>query len=193
MKVELAMEFLSPAIKNSAEIAKRLCERFGSFREVAEADSYVIEDAVGDAACALYIKLAVALASRRICDRFKFGRSHTEEETKEYLKHLFFGLSIETVYLISIDGLGKAIACDRVGEGTVNLSNVLPRRLLEAAKRRGAKSVIIAHNHPGGFAMPSTDDVTSTSLLRELFESSGIKLINHYVVAGDDCECVMPC
>ena len=181
--------FLAPVTKRSAEYAKRLSLKHSSFNEIAEAEVYDLAETLdGDMQTAIYIKLSVALASRRVVDSFKFGRRHTEEELCSYLVAKSFGLSVETVHVISENDSGVALACDKVGEGTVNYSNVLPRKIIEIAKRHGAKKVIICHNHPGGYAGPSDDDISSTKLLFELLLSSGIKLSAHYVVAGDKCK-----
>ena len=190
MKISMISELLSPITKNSSQISQRLSERYGSFVELAEADIDAIAAVTGDSSVALYIKLAVALVSRRVCDSLRFGKKHTQEEIENYLVHLFFGLTVETVYVISIDKAGKTVACDKVNEGTVNFSNVTPRKLLEVALRRGASEVIVAHNHPGGYAIASGDDISATALLNEIFASSGIKLLNHYVVAASECNCV---
>jgi DNA repair protein RadC len=188
MKIKLLEELLAPISKDPRKTAERLADKFFTVLEIAEAEPHTISEAIGgDLQTSVYIKLAVALASRRICDSFKLGKKHTESEICDYLKALFFGLSVETAYMLSIDASGKLAASDKVGEGTVNFSNVLPRKLIEIAKRRKAKSVIIAHNHPGGYAHPSEDDLTATKLLTELFIASGIELDASYVVAGSEC------
>ena len=173
--------------KDAAASSDKLIRKFGSLVGVAEADMLAVSDALdGDMTTSLYIKLVSALVSRRVCDAFKLGKKHTEEEICEYLVSLFFGLSVETVYLLSVKD-GKITACERAGEGTVNTSNVLPRRLIEIAKRHKADSVIIAHNHPGGYATPSDDDKSGTRILYEFFTASGVRLLAHYVVAGLEC------
>lgn len=188
MRDNLLAEMLGHIDKNARASADKLIEKFGSFVGVAEADMLAISDALdGDMTTALYVKLAFALVSRRGCDAFNFGKKHTDEEIREYLRSLLFGLSVETVYLLSLRG-GRVISCDRAGEGTVNTSNVLPRKLIEIAKRNKADSVIIAHNHPGGYANPSDEDKSATRILYEFFDSSGIKLLAHYIVAGLECQ-----
>lgn len=182
------LRLLSGVAKNPQDAVDKLARRYGSFVAIAEASPEEISAALdGDMTTSLYIKIAVATASRRKCDLFKLGKHHTDEEIAEYFKALFFGLSVETVYILTLDGADRVIACDKAGEGTVNNSNVIPRRLLEIAKRRGARSIIIAHNHPGGVATPSEEDTLATSYLRELFVSSGISVASHYIVAGSDC------
>ena len=188
MKDNLLENLLRHVVKDSRAASDKLIKKFGSFSDVADADIYAIADTVGgDMSTALYIKLACALVSRRRCDALKFGKNYKEEEIKEYLTYLFFGLSVETVYILPVRN-NKILACEKAGEGTVNTSNVLPRRLLEIVKRHGGDSAIIAHNHPGGYAAASDDDRSATRILREFFNSSGIKLLAHYVVAGCECE-----
>ncbi len=183
--LEELISHVSPAAKEKAEI---LIRKFGSAIGVFEAETDSLAEALcGDYQSAVYIKLCSALTSRRACDSFKFGRRHSEDGICEYLKYLFLGLSDETVYLLSLDTEGRVLACDKVGDGTVNVSNVLPRKVIDAARKRGARSVIIAHNHPGGYAKASDDDVAATALLGGLLISSGIELSAHYVVAGNDC------
>ena len=188
MKTELLREIIAPVCKTPEKTAKLLAEHYGSFLAIAEADIYSLTALLGgDSSLALYVRLAVDIASRRGTDRFKFGKKHTEEEIKEYLISLFFGVSVETVYMISFDGQGRITACDKVGEGTVNYSSILPRKIIETAKRRGAKSVAIAHNHPGGYAHPSEDDLSASRTIFGILSTSGIKFFGSYIVAAAEC------
>ena len=189
MTVKELQHFLAPTTKRSEEYAKILSERYSSFNEIAEAEMLDISEILdGDVSTSVYIKLAVALASRRVADSFKFGKKHTEDEILQYLIAKSFGLSVETIHIISENAQGIPISCDKAGDGTINYSSVLPRKIIEIAKRHNAKRVIISHNHPGGYAEPSDDDIASTRLLAELLKSSGIELVAHYVVAGEKCK-----
>ena len=75
---------------------------------------------------------------------------------------------------------------DLVGEGTVSTSDVYPRRLIETAIRAKAKSVILSHNHPMGAVTPSKEDVYSMRRFADLFNSAGIRLAAHYIVADGE-------
>ena len=44
-----------------------------------------------------------------------------------------------------------------------------------------APGVIIAHNHPGGDPQPSMSDVALTQKAYNMFESVGIKLLDHVI------------
>ena len=188
MKNNRLAAILDHVDRDADKTAEKLIDKYGSLIGVFEADMLSTSDVIGgNLSTSLYISLVAALISRRGCDSFKFGKKYTEEEIRRYLVSLLFGLSVETVYLLSVKD-GKVMACDRAGEGTVNTSNVLPRRLIEIAKRNKADSVIIVHNHPGGYAISSEDDRMGTKILAELFSRSGIRLIDHYVVAGLECQ-----
>ena len=128
MKIELLEELISYVSKKPSENTDRICEKYGTYLGIAESTEEALADNLGnDVQTAFYLKLCAAISSRRVSDCFAFGKKHTESEIKEYLSALLFGMPEETVYMISFDANGKAIAADRVGEGIVNFSSVLPR------------------------------------------------------------------
>jgi DNA repair protein RadC len=87
---------------------------------------------------------------------------------------------------MTFDKDGLPIACDYLGDGTVNVSDVYPRKIVECALRRQSRSIILAHNHPGGTANPSDDDIAATSKLYMTLIVSGIKLRGHVIVSERD-------
>jgi len=185
MKKEFLVELLGYVSENPSATVEALASKYSTFLHIAEASEDSLADVLcGDKNAAFYIKLCAAVASRRQSDRFVFGRKHTEDEICEYLSALLFGMAEETVYMISIDSHGRCVGADRVGEGIVNFSSVLPRKVVDVAKRRGASSVIIAHNHPGGYLVPSGNDVSATALLAQLLDSSEIRLEKSYIFSG---------
>ena len=60
-----------------------------------------------------------------------------------------------------------------------------PRLVLEAALNSNAHSVVLCHNHPGGVALPSEDDICTTRYLQQLMEGVGIIVLDHVIVAGN--------
>ncbi len=184
--IEVLEKLLSPVTKNSAETAQKLILKFSCLANVCCADVDRLAEALsGDRKIANYIRLSVALTARAVTDSYKFPKVYTREQIGEYLKGLFFGMDKETLYLISIDKAGRLTHVDVGGEGSVNISNILPRKLIETALKRGASSVIIAHNHPLGVSAPSEEDIMATISLKQLFASSQIDLVSHYIVGLD--------
>jgi len=108
------------------------------------------------------------------------------ESCGDYLKHRFYGRRNETVYLLCLDAKCKVLACKEVGEGSVNSAAVPIRRIVEMALGANATSVVLAHNHPSGVAVPSGEDIQTTRRLAVALNAVDITLIDHIVVADDD-------
>lgn len=182
-------EMLSPITKSAEEYSLRLTEKYLDNVSLSAANVDELSETLGgNLQTAIFVKLAVCLASRHGVDSFKFGERHTSEEMREYFKSVFLPLSVETVYIMCLDSDKRVISCDFVGEGTVNQSTVLSRRMMEIALKRRAKYVITAHNHPNGNAEFSREDTEATSVLCELFRASGMALMGHYVIAGKESQ-----
>ena len=52
--------------------------------------------------------------------------------------------------------------------------------------KKNCRDAILAHNHPGGIAKPSTEDVDTTVRVDSLFKSADHRLICHYIIAGNE-------
>ncbi len=179
-------DILFKAFKGYCEYARLTEEAFANLRAIAEASVYSISEILhGDLQTSVYIKLVFALLSRRICDKFKFKAKHESSEISDYFKALMLDLSEETVYIMSLSKDGRAMACDKISSGTVNYSEILPAKILETARRRGAAAVIVAHNHPGASSEPSAEDRLGTARLREILQEHGIELKYHCITAGN--------
>jgi len=171
--------------------ARELLERYATIENVLTADKDDLSSLVGER-LAFFLKLCGYITSRRSTEPVRFGAEYSPTEIADYLKALFIGDSVERVYLLSFDGEGRFISCDLASSGTVNSSDVLPRRLMEIAVSTGAASVALAHNHPFGSPELSLDDIKLTSQIRLAFAEIGITLDAHYVVAGQSVSYIRP-
>jgi len=59
--------------------------------------------------------------------------------------------------------------------------------VVKAALAANAAAVIFAHNHPSGVAQPSQADELLTRQLREALALVEIKVLDHFIVAGNQC------
>lgn len=177
-------ELLRPVVGKEAERCQRiLLDRYLMPEAIFSANFEEMCGLVGQRA-AEQIHLLARITSRRLTDRFQFGKIHTQCEIVDYLKALFLGLSSEHLYLISFGSRGEVVSADLVGVGTVNSAAVTPRTVVDFALKRKAKSIILAHNHPGGRPEPSPADVEMLSTLSAVVEKSGIRLLGHIIIAG---------
>lgn len=68
----------------------------------------------------------------------------------------------------------------------MNVASIAARKVVKAALDANATSVVLAHNHPSGLALPSPEDRQTTLVLKAALEAVGIVLPNHIIVADDD-------
>ena len=173
--------------EKSKQCVKLLLERYGSLATIfSEHEEEICRVCDVNMNTALLIKLLAYVSSRRVTDSFKFGCEHTELEIREYISALFLGSSVETVYLLLLDERGRIMSTEFISEGTVNASDIIPRKILEIAKKNKSKNIILAHSHPKGSVTPSRDDILTTGRLVSLFASVGVRLSAHYIVADGE-------
>ena len=98
----------------------------------------------------------------------------------------FIGRPKETVYLLCMDAKCKVLCCREVGTGSVNSAGVSVRKIVETALGVNATTVILAHNHPSGLALPSGDDVMTTRRIAAALQAVEIVLADHIVIADED-------
>lgn len=61
-----------------------------------------------------------------------------------------------------LDGRNRLLARETLSVGSLNTTRTHPREILEPALRHLALGFILAHNHPGGSAEPSPEDLAFT-------------------------------
>lgn len=104
----------------------------------------------------------------------------------DYVLPYFDNKKNEVVYLLCLDAKCKVLSCKMVGEGSVNSAGVPIRRIVEMALGEGATSVVLAHNHPSGIAVPSGEDRLTTIRLARALSAVEITLADHIVVADGE-------
>ena len=185
--LELLLFYCIPRVDTN-EIAHRLIERFGSFSQVLEAPEQELRkvEGIGPNA-ATFLSLLCQVGRYYQVDRMKKTSILTSTDAcGAYLVPYFHGRRNETVFLLCLDAKCKVLCCKEVGEGSVNSAGVPVRRIVETALASNATSVVLAHNHPSGLALPSTDDVQTTQRVAAALSAVEIAMADHIIVADDD-------
>lgn len=185
--LELLLYYAIPR-KDTNQIAHSLIDHFGTLPQVLEASVEELEQVSGISRnTAVLIKLVTEMGRAYMVKRAEENKElRTIKACGEYLKPYFFGRTNETVFLLCLDARCKVISCRKVGEGSVNSANVPIRRIVEMALGANATSVVLAHNHPSGIAVPSDADVTTTHRVAAALRTVDVILVDHIVVADDD-------
>jgi len=179
--------FYSIPQRDTNELSHTLIEHFGTLAEVFDAsfDDLISVPGIKEHSAVL-IKMVPALSRR-----YAIEKSHTTsslssmEKIGEYLVNKYVGINVETVFLLLLDNKFNLIECVKVHEGSVNSSAITLRRLIETALFKRASMVVLAHNHPSGVALPSSDDLFTTREIKRAFDLMEIKLLAHIIVAGN--------
>ena len=185
--LELLLFYIIPR-RDTNPIAHGLLERFGSLYQVLEAPVEELEkvEGIGPNA-ALLLNLITGVARMYMVNRAEKQKIlRSIDACGEYLKAFFVGRRVEMVYLLCLDAKCKVLGCRKVGEGSVNSANVPTRRIVEIALGLNATSVVLAHNHPSGVALPSGEDVTTTQRVAAALSAVDVQLVDHIIVADDD-------
>ena len=185
--LELLLYYCVPR-KDTNPIAHRLLDRFGSLSGVLDANPRELEtvEEVGPNISGFLSLL------KGVWRRYEIQRADTEsplctiQQCGEHIKPYFLNRSNETVFLLCLDAKCKAIACLMVGEGSVNSASISVRKIVEMALNTNATSVILAHNHPSGLAIPSAEDIQTTRRLGRALAAVEIVLADHLIFADGE-------
>ena len=185
--LELLLFYCVPR-KDTNPLAHRLLDHFGKLHNVLEASYEELLKVEGMTAnAATYLNLVHAAGRYYAKNRSQEATVlENIEQCGQYLMPCFHGLQNETVFLLCMDAKCKVLCCKKVGEGSVNSASISVRRIVETALNANAVSVVLAHNHPSGLAIPSVEDIQTTKRLGRALHAVEIMLVDHLVVAEDD-------
>lgn len=106
------------------------------------------------------------------------------EQAGAYFVPLLSGKKDKEKFMVAfLDSGNNIIHSSVVSEGTVAQAVVYPREILKQALACDCKSMLIAHNHPGGSIMPSNEDKNMTQRLVDIFHPLEIRIHDHIIVA----------
>ena len=169
-------------------LAHELIHRFGSLSGVFDAPVEELKKVKGiKEHTAVLIKLIPALSRAYLCDAYSDGVIlDSTEKLCNFLIPQFVGRTVETFFLLCLDRKKKLLCCELLMEGNANSVPVYIRGMVETAFRVGAAYVVLAHNHPNTFAIPSGEDLRTTKMVQKALETVSIQLLDHIVVSRGD-------
>jgi DNA repair protein RadC len=91
-------------------------------------------------------------------------------------------LKKEVFKVILLNSQNQVIDIVIAHEGTVTMSNVYVREIINLANKFGAAAMIFAHNHPSGEPRPSNEDKEITEELVFAGRIMRIKVLDHIII-----------
>jgi DNA repair protein RadC len=176
-------EALEVAAGLEAGEAAALFAEFGSLPEVLAASVAALSRAA-PAEAAARLALVRDIARRLLASPLRQRPVLSGwESVAAYLRGMLAGRSREQLLGLFLDKRNRLIRDEVLGEGTVDHVPVYPREIMRRALELDAAAVVLAHNHPGGLATPSTSDVDSTRQVVEAGRLLRIAVHDHFLVA----------
>lgn len=180
--------FYSIPRKDTNALAHKLIEEFGSLAGVLDAPPAELIKIPGITEnTAALLKLIVPVARRYQTDKHGLkDRYESIDDICEFLLSKYFGFSEEVFAVTSLSLNGRILGFDILASGEAVSVAVSSRKVIETVLKRSASCVIISHNHPGGPALPSSEDIQVTVSLKEALSHVNVKLADHIIIADGD-------
>ena len=174
--------------RDTNAIAHKLIDRFGTFSQVLEAPVSELKkvEGIGEHT-ALFLSMLPEVMGRYWEKRLPQNEALTKiSDYGRYIVPKFVSPRNEEVYLLCLDAKCMVLSCRKVGEGGINATSISIRKIVEVALMENATSVVLAHNHPSGIALPSHEDIVTTKAVATALRMVDVILSDHIIVADND-------
>ncbi len=184
--LELALFYAVPR-KDTNELAHDLIKHFGSFSEVLDAPIHELEKVKGIGHnTAVFISLMRELQRYYQIQKTTANKIVGHDEIVNYVFNTLSQLTEEHVMLLCVDNKMNMISADILCEGSVNSAALSTRAVVNCALKHNAVAVILAHNHPRGYALPSREDLQTTKTIKDALATISVALIDHIICSPSD-------
>lgn len=180
--------------QSPAEQMDRLREIFPSPVFFLEAGDYIKRKAGLPRLDAFYFSLFPGIAHYTVEERY--GEKPTLNRLSlmaEYLVQLYKGVHRERFYALLLDSMGRKTDTVLISKGTNDAALFDMKLMLSNVVRRGAKAVVLSHNHPRGTLRPSEEDIRCTLRALKALMALGVPMLDHVIVAYDRAVSMRDC
>ncbi len=125
----------------------------------------------------------------RILASLEFGRRKTNRKPMQFNHHAdiyneirhFANRNQEQLLVLSMNGAFEILHTHIASIGYVDRAFFHPREIFSEPIKHGASQIVIAHNHPSGTLMPSTQDIDATLRILKAGQLLGIAVADHII------------
>ena len=178
--------FFSIPRKDTNALAHRLIQHFGGFCEVLDAtEEQLMEvDGIGPASARLIHSFREVercyeiqrLKEQHIC-------LNTSKICSEYVRPLFSDTHKEQFFMIAMNDSLEPLKNICIGVGSPNAVKLDASYVIRSAVNSHCTCVLLAHNHPAGLPVASSEDVKSTQAIIRLLKSVSVNVVDHIIIA----------
>ena len=109
----------------------------------------------------------------------------SSEQFFDYIKDDFKKAAYEQLRIVCVDPRRRVLYSGLIAQGESNSLSVTLASVLHHPIRLNAKNFYLAHNHPGGTAVPSEDDTSFTRRVKKEAEHFGLSFDDHLIIAEE--------
>ncbi|PWN07765.1 RadC family protein [Rhodohalobacter mucosus] len=172
---------------NVLNVSRALLSRFDGLRNLSRQNWQSLKVVPGIAGVKAITLEAVFELSRRV-QISSLGEKisiHTPEDAAALFSPKLRDLHHEEFYIAFLNNSRVLTGYKRISSGGSTSTIVDVAEIVRQSVMNRANSVIMAHNHPSGYAKESAADIHLTKRVSEALKLMGIGLDDHIIIAGD--------
>ena len=175
--------------KDTNELAHALLRRFGDLRGVFNAsyEDLLAVKGIGEHSASMIYMIPQLFRLYAETDPAIPTQITSTEEARQFVLPRFMDAQQERLLLVYLGNKNQVLGAEFVAEGSIASVGINTRQVVERVVAYRATGLLLAHNHPDGFAIPSPDDISATRKLKSVLEPMQVKLLDHIVIADQDC------
>lgn len=131
-------------------------------------------------------------AAIELSKRYYYQQQTTEtqaltnpQHTIEFLQRQLRDKKQEVFAALFLDSQHRVLSYEELFHGTIDMTSIHARPIIERVMHHNAAAIIIAHNHPSGHPKPSQFDLDVTAHLHQTLKLIDTRLLDH-VIIGDN-------
>lgn len=187
--VELLLTLAIPRL-DVKQPAKALIARFGNLRGILDAPMEELRTIPGIGRVTPVALQIIKAAATLYLQESGEGHDSLADPTRlvAFWRMRIGALRNEVFEVAYLDSAHRLLrdGVETLEEGTIDRAAVYPRRVVEAALKRGAAALVLAHNHPNGSATPSEHDKVLTRAIVLGAETIHLRVVDHLVVSAQE-------
>lgn len=186
---ELLAIFLRSGSKqhSAVELARLLIQHFGHLNLVFDASLEDLKQFHGIAEMKYSQLMAVKELGRRYLKHHLYqGIDLSRSDLiQEYLRYELVGEAQEVFAVLCLDSQLRKLSFKKLFYGSLNYCSISINQILRYAIQKQATFLVIAHNHPQGYATPSPADLQLTQDIFQACQLLEIQLLDHIIIATE--------
>lgn len=174
--------------KDVKPLAKKLLEKFGSFKDIINADFDQIISIDGTTE-SVYLQFRVMkeLLNRVFNENIKKKNIiNSWSALLNYLKFNMGCLKVEQFRVLFVNKKNILLADEVMATGTIDQTPVYPREIVKRALFHEAGAIILVHNHPSGNAKPSSADIDITTQIINACKVISVRIHDHVIIGNNE-------